>query len=161
ARRAGRLELYNPLTVQGVHVRGLHVPLEYDLTTPLAYCLSKTDLEGAPYLGFLSADRLRDRSGIYLFEPYQPGKIPVVMTHGLLSAPLTWTPLFNDLRADPVLREHFQFWFSLYPTGNPYLATAADLRLALAHLRSELDPHRRDPALDQMVFVGHSMGGLV
>src|SRR5262249_47218107 len=38
---------------------------------------------------------------------------------------------------------------------------AADLRLALARLRSELDPHGRDPALNRMVFVGHSMGGLV
>jgi pimeloyl-ACP methyl ester carboxylesterase len=96
-----------------------------------------------------------------MFEPYQPGKIPVLMVHGLLSSPVTWTPLFNDLRADPRLRKRFQFWFYLYPTGNPYLATAADLRLALARLRTELDPQGRDPALDQMVLVGHSMGGLV
>src|SRR5262249_40669149 len=89
------------------------------------------------------------------------GKIPVVMVHGLLSSPLTWTPLFNDLRADPALRERYQCWFYLYPTGNPYLETAADLRLALARLRHELDPHGRDPALDRMVVVGHSMGGLV
>jgi pimeloyl-ACP methyl ester carboxylesterase len=96
-----------------------------------------------------------------MFEPYQRGKIPVIMVHGLLSSPLTWTPLFNDLRADPVLREHFQFWFYLYPTANPYLVSAADLRQTLADLRAELDPQRQDRALDQMVFVGHSMGGLV
>ena len=42
--------------------------------------------------------------------------------------------MFNDLRADPKLRDRFQFWFYLYPTGNPYLATAADLRQALARL---------------------------
>src|SRR5207249_4040993 len=54
-----------------------------------------------------------------------------------------------------------QFWFYLYPTGNPYVATAADLRQALARLRFELDPQHRDPALEQMVFVGHSMGGLI
>jgi pimeloyl-ACP methyl ester carboxylesterase len=161
ARRDGRLELYNPLEVQSVQVKGRPVPLETDLTTPLAYFLSKTDLGGVEYTGFLRADQLRDRQGIYLFEPYQPGKIPVVMTHGLLSSPLTWTPLFNELRADPELRKHYQFWFYLYPTGNPYLATAADLRKALARLRNEVDPERRDPALDQMVFVGHSMGGLV
>ena len=38
--------------------------------------------------GNLSANPLediRDRTGIYAFEPYQPGKIPVVMVHGLLS----------------------------------------------------------------------------
>src|SRR5207247_9954751 len=120
------------------------------------YFLSKTDLEGLELTGFLRADKLRDRTGIYLFEPYQAGKIPVVMVHGLLSSPLTWTPLFNELRADPELRKHFQFWFYLYPTVNPYVATAADLRHTLAHLRADLDPQRQDAALDQMVFVGHS-----
>jgi pimeloyl-ACP methyl ester carboxylesterase len=137
------------------------VPLETDLTTPLAYFLSRTDLDGIGLTGFLRDDTLRDRTGIYMFEPYQPGKIPVLMVHGLLSSPLTWTPLFNDLRADPELRERYQFWFYLYPTGDPYLATAADLRHSLTRLRAELDPHGRDPALDQMVLVGHSMGGLV
>jgi pimeloyl-ACP methyl ester carboxylesterase len=96
-----------------------------------------------------------------MFEPYQPGKIPVVMVHGLLASPLAWTNMFNDLRADQTLRKHYQFWFYLYPTANPYLATAADLRRRLNELRAELDPERRDPSLDQMVFVGHSMGGLV
>jgi pimeloyl-ACP methyl ester carboxylesterase len=180
-RRAGRLELYNPLAVQSTEVaqpqplvepgrltlvggpppRKRAVPLETDLTTPLAYFLSKTDLEGVEVTGFLRPDGLRHRAGIYLFEPYQPGKIPVLMVHGLFSSPLTWAPLFNDLRADPALRERFQFWFYLYPTGNPYIVTAADLRQSLDRLRQDLDPGHADPALDQMVFVGHSMGGLV
>jgi pimeloyl-ACP methyl ester carboxylesterase len=159
--RAGRLELYNPLTIQEVEVQGRKVPLETDLTTPLAYFLSRSDLTDLAYEGFLKADRLQFRTGIYMFEPYQPGKIPVVMVHGLLSSPATWAPLFNDLRADPVLRERFQFWFYLYPTVNPYIATAADLRQTLAELRADLDPKHQDAALDQMVFVGHSMGGLV
>jgi pimeloyl-ACP methyl ester carboxylesterase len=158
---SGRLELYNPLTIQTVQIDARSVPLETDLTTPLAYFLSRTDLEGIEYKGFLAADKIRDRTGIYMFEPYQPGKIPVVMVHGLLSSPLTWTTMFNDLRADPVLRERFQFWFYLYPTGNPYLATAADLRQELRQLRDEYDPAGKDPALDHMVLVGHSMGGLV
>ena len=71
-----------------------------------------------------------------MLEPYQPGKIPVVMVHGLLSSPLTWMPVFNDLRADPALRDRFQFWFYFYPTANPYLATAADLRATWSELRS-------------------------
>jgi pimeloyl-ACP methyl ester carboxylesterase len=69
--------------------------------------------------------------------------------------------LFNDLQADPGLRARYQFWFYLYPTGNPFLVTAADLRQSLRGLRRELDPEQRDAAWDQMVFVGHSMGGLV
>jgi pimeloyl-ACP methyl ester carboxylesterase len=159
--RAGRLELYNPLAAQTVVVRDQAIPLETDLTIPLAYYLSKTDFDSIGYEAFLRPDKVTKRIGMYLCEPYQPGKIPVVFVHGLLSSPVTWAPLYNDLRADPVLRERFQFWFYFYPTSNPYVASAADLRQTLAELRAQLDPGHHDPALDRMVFVGHSMGGLV
>jgi pimeloyl-ACP methyl ester carboxylesterase len=161
AHRSGTLELYNPLALELVEVAGRKIPLESDLTTPLAYHLSDTDLGEMELLGFLRGDRLGGKEGLYSLEPYQPGKIPVVMVHGLLSSPVTWAPMFNDLRADPTLREHFQFWFYRYPTGQPYIVTAADLRETLAEVREQLDPQHRDPALDRMVFVGHSMGGLV
>jgi pimeloyl-ACP methyl ester carboxylesterase len=160
ARRAGRLELYNPMVVQAVEVRGRSVPLETDLTTPLAHFLANTDLDRS-FTGFLRPDRLKGDSGIYMLEPYQPGKIPVLMVHGLLSSPLTWAPLFNDLRADPTLMKRYQFWFYSYPTADPYLATAADLRRDLDRLRRDLDPEGKDRALDDLVLVGHSMGGLV
>lgn len=160
-KRAGRLELYNPLAVEAVRIGRRRVPLETDLTTPLAYFLSRTDLEGIEYEGLFRGDKIQDRAGIYMFEPYQPGKIPVIMVHGLFASPLTWTTMFNDLRADAFVREHFQFWFYLYPTGSPYIATAADLRRELAKLRGDIDPHHQDPALEHLVLVGHSMGGLV
>jgi pimeloyl-ACP methyl ester carboxylesterase len=161
ARRSGTLELYNPLAVDTVHVDGRTVTLETDLTSPLAYHLAHTDLDQLELLGFLFADQLDGKKGLYSLEPYQPGKIPVVMVHGLLSTPATWAPMFNDLRADPLLRSHFQFWLYRYPTGQPYLATAAELRANLQKVRKALDPEGADPALDQMVFVGHSMGGLI
>ncbi|HVS35360.1 MAG TPA: hypothetical protein VMS17_07230, partial [Gemmataceae bacterium] len=160
-RRTGRLELYNPLTIQAIEVRGRTVPLETDLTTPLAYFLSDTKLSNAAYVGFLRPASLQGRYGIHMLEPYQPGKIPVLLVHGLLSSPLTWMPVFNDLRADPELRQKFQFWFYFYPTGDPYIATAADLRRDLEDLRTDLDPDHKDAALDRMVLVGHSMGGLI
>lgn len=159
--RMGTLELHNPLTFQAINVAGYAMPMETDLTTPLAYALEKTDLASLAYTGFIRADQVDRQAGIYMFEPYQKGKIPVLMVHGLLSSPLTWAPLFNDLQADPYLREHYQFWFYLYPTGNPYMNTAGELRNSLSKLRDEVDPDRKDVALDRMVVVGHSMGGLI
>jgi pimeloyl-ACP methyl ester carboxylesterase len=161
ARRDGRLELYNPLVYESVPINGRDVPLEADLTTPLAYLLAHSGLADTEYTGFLNPGKAQVYSGVYLFEPYQRGKIPVVMVHGLLSSPLTWAPMFNDLRADPLLRERFQFWFYLYPTGNPYFQAAADLRRLLAQLRLEFDPEGTDEALQHLTLVGHSMGGLV
>ena len=96
-----------------------------------------------------------------MLEPYQPGKIPVVMVHGLLSSPLTWAPAFNELQADPELRKRFQFLVVFYPTGNSYIATAADLRRDLDKFREDIDPQHKDAALDDMVLIGHSMGGLI
>ena len=159
--RCGRLELYNPLSIQVIQVQGHSVPLETDLTTPFAYFLAQTDLDSLAYRAFLHPDDFQNRTGIYLVEPYQRGKIPVVFVHGLLSSPMTWAPLFNDLRADPRLREKYQFLFYFYPTSDPYLATAADLRHSLVKLRRALDPRSKDKAFDEMVLVGHSMGGLV
>lgn len=161
AHRTGCLELYNPLNIQTVELAGNVVPLQTDLTTPLAYLLSGTELELAGYYGFLRPGKLERDAGVYMLEPYQPGKIPVLLVHGLLSSPLTWAPLFNDLRADPKLRDHYQFWFFFYPTANPYLVTAADLRRSLDELRTRVDPDRKDPSFEQMVLVGHSMGGLI
>ena len=69
--------------------------------------------------------------------------------------------MFNDLRSSPDIRRHYQFWFYLYPTGQPFWLSAAQLRRDLAETRQVLDPQHREPALDQMVLVGHSMGGLV
>ncbi len=159
--RCGQLELYDPLAIQAIEVRGRRVPLETDLTTPLAHALAHTGQDVLPYAAFLDPDHFAGKTGLYLAEPYQPGKIPVVFVHGLLSSPLTWAPLYNDLRADPVLRSRYQFWFFFYPTSSPYLASAADLRQDLARLRQAVDPNGQDAALGQMVLVGHSMGGLI
>jgi pimeloyl-ACP methyl ester carboxylesterase len=159
--QAGVLELYNPLSIANVTIDGKSVPLEADLTTPLAYFLSRSELQCAELGGFLRPDAVAPYAGIYMLEPYQPGKIPVVMIHGLLSSPLAWAPMFNDLRADPEIRKHFQFWFYLYPTGDSYLQAAADLRQDLDLLRATFDPHKDDRTMDQTVLVGHSMGGLV
>jgi hypothetical protein len=94
-------------------------------------------------------------------EPYQRGKIPVVLVHGLASSPLTWSHLQNDLRAQPCVLDRYQVWTFRYDTGSPFLTTAAELRRQLAELRSVYDPCGTDPSMARIVLVGHSLGGLV
>jgi len=161
------LELYDPLAINDIRVSNVRVPLQSDYTTPLAYFLCNPAFD-VPNLGLLRPDALlakvngaRPLMGLYMVQPYQPGKIPVVMVHGLWSSPITWMAMFNDLRSIPEIRDQFQFWFYLYPTGQPFWLSASQLRRDLAEMRGVLDPQRREPALDQMVLIGHSMGGLV
>jgi hypothetical protein len=169
------LELYDPLATDQMLLGDQRVPLESDLTTPLAYFLSKSAMSEMATLGLLrpgdlvKTDTLKklrpggqgSATGLYMVQPYEPGKIPVLMVHGLWSTPMTWLEMFNDLRSQPEIRNRYQFWFYMYPTYQPFWQSASDLRHELAKVRQTLDPRHEELALDQMVLIGHSMGGLV
>lgn len=171
--RRGRLrallELYDPVVTEDIYVAGIRVPLESDLTTPLAYFLSNPALGTLATTGLLRPESLqklmpgqkKPYKGLWMVQPYERGKIPVIFVHGLWSSPMTWMEMFNDLRSQSDLRAHYQFWFYLYPTGQPFWISAAQMREDLAETRAVLDPEGREPALDQIVLIGHSMGGLV
>jgi pimeloyl-ACP methyl ester carboxylesterase len=161
-----RLELYDPLDSTDVAFGRRAVPLESDLSVPLAYFLNQpafapTSLKNIAYLGFLNPNAGREIQGLYLLEPYDPSKIPVVFVHGLASSPVTWTDMYNDLRADADVGRNYQFWFYFYPTGQPFWVSATQFRRDLADALATLDPERTAPRLDEMVLVGHSMGGLL
>lgn len=167
--RSGTLELYDPMVTSDIRVGRLLVPLQTDLTTPLAYLLADERLAVAPYVGLFRPEQLlrleprrgKPLMGLYMLQPYEQGKIPVVMIHGLWSGPMTWVEMFNELRSLPEIRQHFQFWFFWYPTAQPFWVTAAHLREELESVRQVLDPWHQDWTLDQIVLVGHSMGGLL
>lgn len=157
------LELYDPLQATDVDVDARLVPLETDLTTPLAYCLDNQLFKQAkaPLEGLLRPEQAKAVQGLYMLEVYDPKKIPVIMVHGFWSSLVTWMEMFNDLRGAAEIRDRYQFWFYHYPTGQPFWVTAAQLREDLRKARQVLDPQRQSPSLDQMVLVGHSMGGLI
>jgi len=94
-------------------------------------------------------------------EPYRPGRIPVVFVHGTNSSPGRWADMENDLQADPLIRQRFQFWFFMYDSGNPIAYSAMLLRRALRDAVARFDPDGRDACLRDMVVIGHSQGGLL
>ena len=157
------IRLFDPLERKTIQHLDRTIPLESDITTPLAYhlkdpLLNQSVLATATLLNAQLADKIH---GVYMLEPYNPNKIPVVMVHGLWSSPVTWTQMFNDLRAIPDIQNNYQFWFYSYATGQPFPISAGQMREDLAEVQRELDPHGSSQALQQMVLVGHSMGGLV
>jgi pimeloyl-ACP methyl ester carboxylesterase len=96
-----------------------------------------------------------------MMHPYRHGRIPVVLVHGTASSPARWADMINELTNDPVLRDRIQFWLFTYPTSNPILQSAAELRESLLDIVKRLDPEGRDPALRRMVVIGHSQGGML
>lgn len=155
-----RLEFYDPLNAAStIQLGERSVDLARDLSAPIAYQVSQQG--DSWWAEFVRPGNPEEKDRLYMIEPYQPGKIPVVFVHGLLSDPLTWANLANDLRSTPEIMDRYQFWDFRYTTGEPFLTSAAELREQLASIRKVYDPCGQEPAFSQMVLVGHSMGGLV
>jgi len=154
------LELYSAFEATQVEVNGKVVPLQTDTTAPIAQMLNNSPIWSLGLAQFFSAD-LQNKTGIRRMEPYTPGQIPVVFVHGTASSPVWWAEMWNTLNADPVLRERYQFWMFNYASGKPITISAGILRNDLMNTVKTLDPDGKDTALQHMVVIGHSQGGLL
>ena len=94
-------------------------------------------------------------------EPHQHGYMPIVFIHGTTSNSTTWANMVNDLQEDPAIRDHFEFWFFSYASGNPIPYSALQLRQAITGAVAQLGGVQADPALGQITLIGHSQGGLL
>jgi pimeloyl-ACP methyl ester carboxylesterase len=156
------LEVHPPSDKDIVHLDGQDVPLQIERTATLAYGLADKDIWAREIRGFLWGDLLdKAPTRLVALGPYRPGLFPVVFIHGTASTAGRWADMVNDLLNDPRIRDHFQFWFFSYDTGNPIPYSAMLLREALQEAVAKVDPSGKDLALRQMVLVGHSQGGLL
>jgi pimeloyl-ACP methyl ester carboxylesterase len=156
------LDLYNTHDVATTTVAGKSVPLEADETVVLAYALASPEIWERELEAFFSGVFSESTpTQLASIDAYRPGRIPVVFVHGTASSAGRWGDMVNDLLDDPRIRDGYQFWFFTYDTGNPVLYSAALLREALRDAVRKLDPAGTDPALSEMVVIGHSQGGLL
>jgi triacylglycerol esterase/lipase EstA (alpha/beta hydrolase family) len=157
----GQIELYPADKATSVTVATHSVPLELHPSATLAYQLEGAPVWDSELSGFLSANRKIFPAGLAMLHPYRRGRVPVVLIHGTASSPARWADMVNELQNDPVLHEHIQFWLFTYNTSNPILLSASELRESLRTTIEEIDPDGQDPALRNVVLVGHSQGGLL
>lgn len=155
------IDLVDPIQKRTIGREPDALLIEADVTTPLAYMWSRTDLNKYRWTGLFRPGQAAERAGLMLIRPYEPAKIPVVMVHGLISSPLAWIPMLNELLRDPKINQNYQFLLYLYPTGMPVPIAASGLRDSLEEARAQFDPAGSNPAFTQMVLLGHSMGGLL
>jgi pimeloyl-ACP methyl ester carboxylesterase len=158
ARFEGRrcvLSFEDPLAEETVQVEGHTYPLAADFTVPLAVMLASTNPKKLELARLLNPAKYAETAQISRLQPYDPKKAVVLVVHGLMDSPATWTPMLNTLRGDANIRRNYQFWFYSYPSGYPYPYSAAILR-------RELDAvEKRFPLRKPMVVIGHSMGGCI
>lgn len=155
-----RMEFYDTLKTDQIEVAGKQVPLEIDISTPLGKMLEYGDFTNSLKYMF-NPDAMGVKQGLYIMTPYQKDKIPVVLVHGLMSKPRTWTQMVNILLNNKKIRKNYQFWLFAYPTGSPFVYSACLLRRALTMAQEKYNPDGTNPKFNDMVLVAHSMGGLL
>ncbi|MBC9252739.1 hypothetical protein A9179_20940 [Pseudomonas alcaligenes] len=87
--------------------------------------------------------------GLYLLEPWDAHKEPIVLLHGINSSPTIWREL-----AAGIDRSRFQLLLFHYPSGLPLNNSAYLLSEALRDVQLRFAPTR-------LHLFAHSMGGLV
>ena len=154
-----QLDFVDPQTVDHLQVSGKKARLTRDISAPWA--LAYEEIPRAGIQSYLIPTEPGMPSSMTMLAPYQPGKIPIVLIHGLFSEPMTWSELINELEGEPDIHSRFQIWAFRYPSDGRFLESAADMRRMMVQLRMRLDPHGTDKALDRMIILGHSLGGLL
>ena len=156
----GCMEFYNSYQTSELLINGKEAPLAIDITTPLGYLTRK----GPVYSGFAALanpENMHIFEGLYFMTPYDKGKIPLVIVHGLMSKPKVWIQMLNTLMNNKKIREKYQVWFFAYPTGFPMLISTNKLRSALLEAENILEPEHNNAKFNKMVIIGHSMGGIL
>jgi len=145
----------DPLSTEHVSFNGHTFPLAADFTVPLAVLLAQAKPKSLELNRLLHPAKYAETARISRLQPYDPNKTVVLVIHGLMDSPATWTPMINHLRADEQIRRNCQFWFYSYPSGYPYPHSAAILRRELDAIKKRYPIHKK------MVVIGHSMGGCI
>ena len=156
-----RIQLINLDRRSTIAIAGGKVSLSGDFTAPFALSFRGINDLLMGISGIVNVEKREKDAGLYLTEPFDPDRIPVVMIHGLSSSPLVWRTIATALMADPVIRRNYQFWYVYYPTGMPIPESAAALRDEIFAIRRTYDPRRTSIASRHMVLVGYSMGGVI
>lgn len=148
------LSLLDPADRTSASISGTTRTLEADYSAPLAHYPKRSEWWNG-LMGAVHVSAYMKNTGLYMLQPYDPDRIPLIFVHGLISTPLMWRNVINEVEADPELRGKYQCWVFSYPTGNPPAYSAL-------RFREELDRvYQIYPGAKDYVLVGHSMGGIV
>jgi pimeloyl-ACP methyl ester carboxylesterase len=136
-------------------------PVAADYTAPYSWLTEGVSASKIALAGMLRPEESLGKAGLFATQPYDPRRIPLVFVHGLDSSPMTWLDLANELGQDTAIRQRYQIWVFRYPSGLPIMASSGILRRELDDAQRFCDPKGKNSAFNQMILVGHSMGGIL
>ncbi|WP_219115823.1 triacylglycerol lipase [Janthinobacterium sp. UMAB-56] len=153
--------LVDPTRSESTRMAGQELPVAANFTAGYGLWLARSGF-GVQALRTLfgRADGI-SRPQVHLMQPYDPNKRTIVMLHGLASSPEAWINVANELMGDEQLRRRYQIWQVYYPSNAPLAANNVAIRQALAATLAQFDPTAKANAANDMVLIGHSMGGVL
>ncbi|MCG8600508.1 MAG: putative lipase [Verrucomicrobiales bacterium] len=153
------LELLDPTRQSHYSANGRSVPLSVDYTATFARDFQDRQRQFVDVAALLRFEKYADRMGMYRVSAFDPEKQVCVLVHGINSTPMTWQLFLNQAYGEKEIRERYEFWTFGYPTGAPIPYLASKLRKSLHEMRDFRI--KNGAATDDIVLVGHSMGGLL
>ena len=153
------IKIIDPYQNDQMKVENKSYPLAANFSAPYGLWLAKNNLGRAAYLSLIDRDQQLIMPHLYMLEPYNPNKKVIVLVHGLASSPEAWIRLTNDIMGDKVLREHYQVWQVFYSTNMPMLESRFQIYAIINQSFDQLG--KNDPAREDSVLIGHSMGGVI
>ncbi len=160
ATRDVQLEAYSP-DQSSIQMRGQEVPLAANFTAAYGLWLAQSGFATESLRTLFGRGEGIREPHIYLMQPYDPNKRIIFMLHGLASSPEAWVNLANEIMGDEEMREHYQVWSVYYPTNAPIALNRYTISKAFNGTLRHFDPTGTAPASHDMVFIGHSMGGVI
>ncbi len=160
ASRDVQLQAYSP-DQSSIQIRGQEVPLAANFTAAYGLWLAQSGFATESLRTLFGRGEGIREPHIYLMQPYDPNKRIIFMLHGLASSPEAWVNLANEIMGDEEMREHYQVWSVYYPTNAPIALNRYTISKAFNGTLRHFDPNGTAPASHDMVFIGHSMGGVI
>ena len=156
-----RLEAWSPEGTSTVELQGQQVPLAGNFTAAYGLWLAQSGFARESLRTLFGRGAGIREPHIYLMQPYDPNRRIIFMLHGLGSSPEAWVNLANEIMGDAEMRRHYQVWSVYYPTNAPIALNRYTVSTAFNQTLDHFDPKRRAVATHDMVFIGHSMGGVI
>lgn len=160
-RKVVSISQLDPMKRETVLIGNQRLPLAADFSAPMELLLKGRNEVLWGLSGFLNAKKRAEISGLYLMEPYDPDRIPVILVHGLISVPIIWRDLIPEFMSEPEISKRYQFMVLTYPSSYPVGESSLLFRKELREMREKYDPDGNDPLSTNMVVMGHSMGGIL
>lgn len=152
---------YDPFRQDSITLAGREIPLAASFTSGYGLWLARSGFAAQSLLTLVGKGEVLEKPHVYLMQPYDPNRRIIVMLHGLASSPEAWINVANEVLGDETLRQNYQIWQIYYPTNAPLAFNNLAIRRVVEQTLEHFDPSGTAKASQDMVLVGHSMGGVL